>query len=272
MDEPASGLLDAGVNLASSQFSKDLPDVIERAQAAQVEALVAIGTCLESSGQCTRLAEQYAGYVFATVGIHPHNADQFDEHSRQQLLRLVDQPAVVAVGETGLDFNRNFSTPDNQRKAFAAQLEIAGLSNKPVYLHERDAFQAQVDILTHYRASLTGGLAHCFTGSTDQLRVYLDLGFHIGITGWICDPRRGGSLRDAVAFIPRDRLILETDAPYLIPRHLDKKQLPVPKRRRNEPCLLPAIAQFVAELLDWPVAQLARQSGNNARKLFKLAP
>jgi TatD DNase family protein len=137
-------------------------------------------------------------------------------------------------------------------------------------LHERDAFATQIDILGNYRASPAGGLAHCFTGCRDQLREYLDLGFHIGITGWVCDPRRGQALRDAVSYIPPDRLILETDAPYLIPRHLDKKQLAVPQRRRNEPCLLPVIARFVADLLDCPVARLSRQTSDNARRLFRL--
>ncbi len=271
MQEPIGELVDAGVNLASSQFHSDLAEVICRARQAGVGALIAIGTCPPSSAECKDLAALHAGYVFATAGVHPHNADQFDETSRQQLLRLVEEPLVVAVGETGLDFNRNFSSPDKQRRAFTAQLDIASACNKPVYLHERDAFEAQIDILGNYRGKLVGGLAHCFTGSRSQLREYLDLGFHIGVTGWVCDPRRGQALRDAVSYIPLDRLVLETDAPYLLPRHLEPKQLPIPRSRRNEPCLLPIIAQFVADLLDCPVTTLARQSGANARRLFQLA-
>lgn len=270
MHDPPCGTIDAGVNLASSQFNSDLPAVIARAREAQLEALVAIGTCPSSSAECISLAHQYPGYVLATAGIHPHNADQFDHRARQQLLQLVADPRVVAVGEMGLDYNRNFSSPANQRKAFISQLDIATECHKPVYLHERDAFAAQIDILANYHQRLDGGVAHCFTGDKAQLGRYLDLGLYIGITGWICDPRRGQTLRDAVNYAPMDRLLLETDAPYLLPRHLNKKQLPIPQSRRNEPCLLPAIASFVAELLGCPIATLCQTSSDNARRLFKL--
>ena len=266
------GLIDAGVNLASTQFHSDIAAVISRARGAHVEALVAIGTCPESSAESVRLARQHPEYVFATAGIHPHNADHFDHAAQQQLLRLVEEPEVVAVGEMGLDYNRNFSSPANQRKAFIGQLDIAAACQKPVYLHERDAFEAQIDILDNYRQRLSGGLAHCFTGSKSQLRQYLDLGFYIGITGWICDPKRGQALREAVSYVPLDRLLLETDAPYLMPRHINKKQLAVPQSRRNEPCLLPTIASFVAELLDCPAATLCKSSVDNTRRLFRLKP
>lgn len=272
MSNTRYGLIDAGVNLASTQFHSDIAAVVSRAREAFVEALVAIGTCPESSAESIRLARQYPAYVFATAGIHPHNADHFDHAAQQQLLRLVEEPEVVAVGEMGLDYNRNFSSPGNQRKAFIGQLDIAAACKKPVYLHERDAFEAQIDILDNYRQLLGGGVAHCFTGSKSQLRQYLDLGFYIGITGWICDPKRGQALREAVSYVPQDRLLLETDAPYLLPRHLNKKQLVVPQRRRNEPCLLPAIASFVANLLGCPVATLCKNSVDNSRRLFKLNP
>ncbi len=272
MPNAGNGLIDAGVNLASSQFHGDIAAVIARAREAHVEALVAIGTCPESSADSVRLARQYPDYVFATAGIHPHNADHFDAAARQQLLLLVEEPEVLAVGEMGLDYNRNFSSPANQRKAFIGQLDIAAACKKPVYLHERDAFEAQIDILDNYRLLLDGGVAHCFTGTKNQLRRYLDLGFYIGITGWICDPRRGQALRDAVSYVPQDRLLLETDAPYLLPRHLDKKQLVLAQRRRNEPCLLPTIASFVAELLGCPAATLCQKSSENTRRLFKLKP
>jgi TatD DNase family protein len=273
MDSNPGGLIDAGVNLVSTQFQADIDDVLLRAQQAGLSHLLAIGTDLPGSSRCIALCRQYAGYVVATAGIHPHCADGADADTLNQLRDLIACPEVVAVGEMGLDFNRNFSTTDNQLRVFEAQLQLAGDSNKPVYLHERDAFAAQIALLRNYRKSLSGGLVHCFTGDKAQVRAYLDLDFYIGITGWVCDPRRGEELREAAAYIPRDRLVLETDAPYLLPRHLGKSELAlIPQRRRNEPCLLPQIAAYLAELLACPVDELIATTAGNTRKLFGLHP
>jgi TatD DNase family protein len=262
------GIIDAGVNLASSQFRQDLGDVIQRAQHAGLQALVAIGTDIDSSRQCIDISRQFADCVVATAGIHPHNADSFDAPAREQLRLLAQDERVRAIGETGLDYNRNFSSPAGQRSAFVAQLDIAIDIGKPIYLHERDAFGDQIDILGNYRGRLPGGLAHCFTGTMEQARAYLDLGLHIGITGWLCDPRRGEDLRQAVKQIPLDRLILETDAPYLLPRHLDRQTLTIPQKRRNEPCMLPLVAEFLADILGCSLAKLSHATTRNCRSLF----
>jgi TatD DNase family protein len=261
-------IIDAGVNLASSQYRHDLDDVIQRAQQAGLQALVAIGTDIDSSRQCIDIARQYTGCVVATAGIHPHNADSVNPLALESLRQLAQDERVSAIGETGLDYNRNFSSPASQRSAFVAQLEIATETSKPIYLHERDAFGDQIDILGNYRDSLTGGLAHCFTGTMEQARAYIDLGLHIGITGWLCDPRRGQDLRQAVKHIPLDRLILETDAPYLLPRHLNRQILAIPQKRRNEPCLLPLIAEFLADILGCSLAELSHATTRNSRSLF----
>jgi len=173
---------------------------------------------------------------------------------------------VVAVGECGLDYFRDFSPRDAQRAAFRAQLELAAAVQKPVFLHQRDSHADFVEILAPLRPQLIGGVAHCFTGGVDELAAYLDLGLYIGITGWICDERRGAALRATLPKIPLDRLLLETDAPYLLPRDLK----PAPRNRRNEPAFLAHILERVAHGMDQPVEAVARASTANAVRLFNL--
>ena len=198
--------------------------------------------------------------------MHPHHAAAFTPQQRDGLQTLLRQPRVVAVGECGLDYFRNLAPPAVQRTAFIAQLELAASLAKPVFLHQRDAHADFTAILREYRGSLVGGVAHCFTGDAEQLDDYLALELYIGVTGWVCDERRGSSLRDAVPLIPANRLMLETDAPYLLPRDLK----PPPRSRRNEPQYLVHIARAVAHLRDEPVASLAESSTQNAIRLFGL--
>ena len=174
---------------------------------------------------------------------------------------------MVAVGETGLDFNRNYSPPEAQERAFEAQLGLAERTGLPLFLHERDAAARMLAMLRSLRASWRGGVIHCFTGGREALFDYLDLGLHIGITGWVCDERRGLELRELVNEIPADRLLLETDAPYLLPRNLYHP----PKNGRNEPQFLPHIAEFAAMQRGVSAALLAQQTTANAKALFGLA-
>ena len=172
------------------------------------------------------------------------------------------------MGECGLDYNRNFSPPDKQREAFEAQLELAASVSKPVFLHERDAHDDFRRILANARASLTGMVVHCFTGTVEQAEAYLELGAHLGITGWICDERRGQSLVEAVSAIPDDRLLVETDAPFLLPRDLRPK----PSSRRNEPRHLPHIVDVIARHRGQAPEEIAALSWDNASRLFGLPP
>lgn len=174
------------------------------------------------------------------------------------------QTQVAAVGECGLDYFRNFSPRASQIAAFRAQLELAAQVGKPVFLHERDAHEDFLSILREYRPRLVGAVAHCFTGDLPQARAYQDLGLHIGITGWICDERRGLHLRDVVRAIPADRLLIETDAPYLLPRDLSPK----PRSRRNEPMYLPQVLRAVAAARGESPQELASQTTRNALALF----
>jgi len=261
-----SELVDIGANLTHDSFDADRRDVLARAASAGVARVVVTGTSVTGSVQAAGLCEANPGVLYATAGVHPHHAADFDAHTTEALRALLANPAFVAVGECGLDFFRDYSPRDAQRRAFAAQLELAAAVRKPVFLHQRDAHDEFVALLTPRRASLVGGVAHCFTGGVNELAAYLELDLYVGVTGWVCDERRGGELRAAVPRIPLDRLLVETDAPYLLPRDL----APKPQTRRNEPAFLPHIVTRIAELIDVPVATVAEATTANAERLFKL--
>jgi TatD DNase family protein len=259
-------LIDIGSNLTHDSFAADRDEVIARALEAGVRRQIVTGADLASSTQAAELAAAHPLILSSTAGVHPHHAQSFDAPLREQLCNLVQLPHVVAVGECGLDYFRNFSPPEAQRAAFAAQLEIAAEVRKPVFLHQRDAHADFTAILRDYRTRLTGGVAHCFTGSRSQLEDYLALDLYIGVTGWVNDERRGEDLRAAVPHIPGDKLMLETDAPYLLPRDL----APQPKSRRNEPSFLPHIARTVAQLRGESLEAVAASTTRAAILFFRL--
>lgn len=204
--------------------------------------------------------------MYATAGVHPHHASEYSDEVEETLSHLLGQDSVVAVGECGLDYFRNFSPVDAQRKAFDAQLELAAASKMPVFLHQRDAHDDFLEMIAPAMQHIPSGVAHCFTGTSAMLHAYLDLGLYIGITGWICDERRGARLQEIVADIPLDRLMLETDAPYLLPRSLK----PRPKSRRNEPAHLREVLRVVAECTDHDESTIATAATQNAIDFFAL--
>ena len=258
-------MIDIGANLSHPSFDEDLADTLERAGAAGLAAIVVTGTSVAGSRRAQILASNH-DQLFATAGVHPHDAAHCDAATIPALRALLAEPKVVAVGECGLDFNRNYSPHPDQEKWFTAQLDLACELDKPLFLHSRDAHPRFAEILSQYGDSLPSAVAHCFTGEAVEMRAYLDLGLYIGITGWICDERRGRHLLELVAEIPADRLMLETDAPYLTPRSLR----PQPKSRRNEPAFLPHILDTVAKALGKPAADLARETTQNARRFFRI--
>ena len=245
-------------------FDRDRGDVLARAEQAGVKTFIITGSSIESSAGACAFAVTRKG-CYATAGVHPHNAKDWDAQAAGRLNELAHN--AIAVGECGLDYNRNYSPQDMQRKCFEEQLALAADLAKPIFLHERDAFDDFYSILKKYRASLPGAVVHCFTGTAAEMEAYIDLGCHIGITGWICDERRGSHLIPLLKDIPADRLLLETDAPYLLPRNLPKK---LPGRSgRNEPAFLSHIAAFAAEILGKSPEQLAAETTANSKKLFK---
>ncbi len=259
-------LIDIGVNLTNNSLLRDLDGVMRRAAAAGVEQMVVTGTSIESSRQALELCASYPGRLVATCGVHPHHASEWDEQSRARLEKLAREPAARAVGETGLDFNRNYSPPAAQERAFSEQLQLAAALGMPVFCHQRDAHSRFVAILREHRERLGPIVVHCFTDNRAALLECLELDCHIGITGWICDERRGLDLQQLVRLIPQDRLMLETDAPYLLPRDLE----PRPANRINEPAYLPHILDAVARHRGQPPAELARQCLANSRAFFAL--
>lgn len=257
-------LVDIGLNLTHESFAADRGAVMERAAAVGVSRMLVTGSSVEQSRSAIALARNHPRALRATAGIHPHHAGECHTATHADLLALLHEPEVLAVGECGLDAFRDYSTPADQERAFRLQLELAAEVRKPVFLHQRDAHEAFVAILKDHITGLAGGVAHCFTAGVDEARAYLDLGLHVGITGWLCDERRGLHLRDVVRFVPLDRLLVETDAPYLLPRDLKPK----PKSRRNEPCYLPHIVAAIAGYRGESVELIAGETTRNALRLF----
>ena len=257
-------LADIGLNLAHDSFDRDRDQVMVDAWNAGVRYAVITGSTLASSRAAVDLARRTPERFRATAGIHPHHAREFHDEDVPELRRLLALPEVGAAGECGLDFFRNFSPHTDQERVFRLHLELAAEAGKPVFLHQRDAHEPFIEILREHRPRLRGGVAHCFTGNDTELRDYLELGLHIGITGWICDERRGLHLRELVRQVPLDRLLLETDAPYLLPRDLQPK----PRGRRNEPRYLPHILDAVAAARGEPAALVAEATTRNALAFF----
>jgi TatD DNase family protein len=257
-------IIDIGLNLAHDIFDHDRDSVVRRAVDAGVTRMILTGSSLPSTRAALTLVRADPRRFRCTAGMHPHHAAELSEERMAELAALATEPGVVAVGECGLDYFRNLSPPAAQRSAFERQLEAAARIGKPVFLHERDAHQDFLAMLRQFGPRLAGGVAHCFTAGIAEAKAYLDLGFYIGITGWICDERRGLHLREVVRHIPADRLLIETDAPYLLPRDLTPK----PSSRRNEPCYLPHVLQAVARARGEPQDDLAQATTRNALRLF----
>ncbi|QUJ67430.1 3'-5' ssDNA/RNA exonuclease TatD [Photobacterium sp. GJ3] len=261
-------MIDIGVNLTNSRFDKDRDAVIDRARAAGVQALILTGTSEQESREALAMAHQWPGYCYSTAGVHPHDAKSVIDLTLPQIRDLAADPAVVAIGECGLDFNRDFSPRPQQETVFEAQLALAAELQKPVFMHCRDAHDRFLAILKPWRDKLPAAVLHCFTGTEQELKGCLALDLHIGITGWVCDERRGTELRDIVHLIPDQRLMLETDCPYLLPRDLRPK----PKSSRNEPAYLPHIVGAVAACRQQSVDALAAAVFSTTRAFFQIEP
>nr|WP_028080613.1 TatD family hydrolase [Solimonas soli] len=268
---PAAGLelIDIGANLAHESFHADFDAMLARARAAGVARIVVTGSSLDSARQAVELARRHRGFLYATAGLHPHHAAEWSDELAAQFGALARQPEVVSLGECGLDYFRNFATHEEQRRAFAAQLALAVAAGKPLFLHQRDAHGDFLAMLREHRAQLGAVVVHCFTDTREALHEYLALDCHIGITGWICDERRGTQLLEAVRDIPDQRLLIETDAPYLLP-HNAPKELTRALHRRNEPALLPWVLRKIAQARGADEQALARLTAANARRFFGL--
>lgn len=259
-------LIDIGANLTHDSFDADRAEVMQRAADAGVTRIIVTGSSNQGNIDAAELAEANPGRVYATAGVHPHHASDYTAASAELIRSLAQKDVVVAIGECGLDYFRNYSPQHAQVEAFRSQLEVAADIGLPVFLHQRDAHDDFVKVLAPLLPGLTQAVAHCFTGEAQSLEKLLEMGLSIGITGWICDERRGAHLKDIVSVIPDDKLMIETDAPYLMPRTLS----PRPKSRRNEPAFLPEVLRVVAEARSQSIEHVASITTENAMRFFGL--
>jgi TatD DNase family protein len=258
-------LIDIGANLAHDSFDRDREQVLERAWAAGLSKIVITGSSRDSAIKAAALARAHPERLYATAGLHPHHATEWSEELAATIRELAADPVVVSLGECGLDYFRNYSPHDAQRQAFEAQLGLAIELQKPLFLHQRDAHADFVAILRAHRKDLKEVCVHCFTDTAAALQDYLALDCYIGITGWICDERRGKPLYEISRQVPDERLLIETDAPYLLPRTAPKAA-----DRRNEPAFLPYVARTLAQARGTDEAHVARITTANAKRFFRL--
>lgn len=259
-------LIDIGANLTHDSFRHDFSQVLARAQAHGVAQMMITGASAAGSQEALDLVRHNPAVLFATAGIHPHHSAEYDDTVDALLRQLLTHHEVKAVGETGLDYHRNYSPPASQIVAFKRQLAIAVDTGKPLFLHQRDAHTDFLACLDEFRGYISHAVVHCFTGTREELMDYLQRDFYIGITGWICDERRGTHLRELVGLIPPDRLMIETDSPYLLPRNV----VPMPSHRRNEPMYLAHICAEVARDRGEETAVTAAHTTATARRFFAL--
>ena len=259
-------MIDIGVNFTNKRFDKDRSDIIQRAKKNKVSGFLVTGTNIEESKKALDLCQQFPNYLNCTAGVHPHDADHVSANYLEEITELARHHQVKAIGECGLDFNRNFSAPEQQLKVFQQQIDLAVVLKLPLFLHQREAFEPWLELLKPALGKVPAMVSHCFTGNKKELERCLAADMYIGITGWLCDERRGQELRDIIKYIPLNRLMIETDAPYLTPRNIRPK----PKSSRNEPSYLPYVVQTYAELTGLSSEIIIQQSTINAQKVFDL--
>jgi len=257
--------IDIGINLTNKQFNNEHEEIINRALDHGVEQMILTGTSVRASKESAEIAEDYPGILFSTAGIHPHDAKSFNNESISELRKLLKQYRVVSVGECGLDFDRDFSPRPVQEKCYRAQLELSVEVDKPLFLHERAAFKRFNEITDEYLSQFPKAVVHCFTGTLQEAEIYLDKGFYLGFTGAISDQNRFKHLEDVIRYVPLDRMMIETDAPFMLPKNRPRMQ-----NRRNEPAFLPYIAQTIAHLKRISLSEVAGATTEVARSFFRI--
>ena len=254
---------DIGANLTHESFKKDLDMVIKEAKLNKVKKICITSTTVEDTKISLKISEKDQDFFITTCGIHPHYADTFKESNIKEIKELSEHASVKAIGETGLDFNRNFSKKENQILCFKSQIEIAQELNLNLFLHQRDAHKDFMDCFNNVDIK-ANAVVHCFTEDKEKFYEYLDRGFWIGFTGWICDPVRGKHMIDLISSMPLDRIMIETDSPYLMPKNLKIKG------RRNEPKFIVEVAKRIASLQNKSLEDISQIFFENSLKFFDL--
>lgn len=258
-----SKLFDIGANLTHESFSSDLNTIINESISNNIEKISVTGCNVEDSLKALSIAKMYPNNLISTCGIHPHYADSFNDSSEIKIKEIALNSLVKAIGETGLDFNRNYSKKENQINSFLKHIKIANELNLPMFLHQRDSHKEFMTCLKDIYPE-TNCVVHCFTGSEEELDDYLSLDFYIGITGWICDEKRGSHLKEFISKIPLDKLLIETDSPYLLPKNIKIKG------RRNKPLFLKEVFSKISSIRNEPVNDLSKAIYQNSLKFFNL--
>ncbi len=254
---------DIGANLTHESFDNDFMTVIELAKLNNVKKICITSTSIEDTKVSLKLLENDQEFFITTCGVHPHYADTFKESNIDEIKKLSKHPAVKAIGETGLDLNRNYSKKENQIFCFKSHIEVAQELNLPLFLHQRDAHKDFMNCFNHINLKVNA-VVHCFTGDKKEFYEYLDKGFWIGFTGWICDPIRGKHMIDLIANMPLDRIMIETDSPYLLPKNLKVKG------RRNEPQFIVEVAKKIACLQKKSLEEISQIFYENSQRFFNL--
>ncbi|XP_058805091.1 3'-5' ssDNA/RNA exonuclease TatD isoform X3 [Phymastichus coffea] len=282
-------LVDVGANLTNKKYNRDLDSVVQRAKDAGVQKIMVTGASIRSSKEALRLTRIYPGNLYSTAGVHPHDAKSWeDSETLEELESIAKNPECVAIGECGLDYNRDFSEPEIQRSVFDKQVELACRLNKPLIIHERGAQGDVLEVLNRYIKCLPPVLIHSFVGTAEEAQLYLDQGFYLGITGYLCKDKSDSGVRQLLeeGLVPLDRILVETDAPFMYPNTRASK-LPAHVKdaltarsltfllryctfQRNEPCALPAIVEMVAAFMRKSPEEVALATAFNALKLFGL--
>ena len=258
-------IADIACNFTSDRFDNDLDEVINRAIVNNITKFGLICSRLSDIDKLLEIYNRYSKDMFFTIGVHPHHANEINEEYLKKLKEVINNYNPHAIGETGLDFFRNLSTYEEQIFAFEEQIKIAIDTNKPLFLHQRDSHDDFIKILRKYSSDINKSVVHCFTGTKEQLDDYLELDCYIGVTGWICDAKRNVELRKTIKNIPLERLMIETDCPYLIPKNLEEK----PKNNRNEPTYLNHIANEVATLMKKDINDIREKTYKTSLSFFQ---
>ncbi len=258
-------IADIACNFTSDRFDNDLDEVINQAIVNNITKFGLICSRLSDIDKLLEIYNRYSKDMFFTIGVHPHHANEINEEYLKKLKEVINNNNPHAIGETGLDFFRNLSTYEEQIFAFEEQIKIAIDTNKPLFLHQRDSHDDFIKILRKYSSDINKSVVHCFTGTKEQLNDYLELDCYIGVTGWICDAKRNVELRKTIKNIPLERLMIETDCPYLIPKNLEEK----PKNNRNEPTYLNHIANEVAALMKEDIDDIREKTYKTSLSFFQ---
>lgn len=263
-------LIDIGINIMNKQFQNEQEKIIERALNSNIKKIIVTGVSIKNSIDSAAFASKYNNKVYSTAGIHPHESKSMDNQSIEKLKFLLNQDHVIAIGECGLDFDRDFSPRNIQEICFEKQLALSLEIHKPLFLHERNAFKRFIEITSPYKSNLPNGVIHCFTGTKKEAKHYLDLGFYLGFTGAICNFNRFPHLKEIVQFTPLDRIMIETDAPFMIPKNIDYKQIQRNNSKRNEPAFLNYIALMIANFKNLSIEEVAKITTENSELFFKI--